>query len=519
MFRQEFGAVRGRSELQNGAVRDRLALQNGAVFTLQFAPAGGGDPFAGLEHAGEMARRDEARGFGDFGDVQLGVPEHVPFGVLHPQVGNPVAERAVAGRLEVLREVGAVGAQRIGQLADGQPRAEVAVGGNPPGEPRRKVAVEGPCLAVRHLVRALRVVRSCGGSLLRGGELLLECLLDPLVEEQVVHVGAVEVDVEGDRRENPQEDVAVGQEGEQPAADAEDDGPPREDGHPADVGADVVGVGVVEEAHGAAVGEDKPSGQPHSVAYEPGGHHRQSRPLCRALGQTQQDDAREEREEHPCREVETQPAARDVEAVEQCGERRTEEPVAEEVGREVHQDGGVDVAQPYLEEEVDRIVGRQEQQRRSHDAPRAEVVREDGLVGGRGQQEVGAEEEHQRQGDAERIFVERKIHAHIGLEAFATKVRNNSIGCLRTGRNSLARMEISPPPKSVRRRLRGCLGGCSASSESTLGRCRSLTLGCRRSLVGANGAAGPAQFPVTRDRRRRFVHRWALLPFGEIPAV
>ena len=368
LFRQEFGAVRGRPELQNATVRGRLALQNGAVFALQFAPVGGGDPLAGLEHAGEMAGRDEARGLGDFGDVQLGVPEHVSFGVLHPQVGNPVAERAVAGRLDVLREVGAVGVQRIGQLADGQPRSEVAVGGNPPGEPRRKVGMEGPGFAVRRVVRALRVFRSCGGLLLRG-ELLLERLLDPLVEEQVVHVGAVEVDVEGHRRENPQEDVAVGQEGEQSAADAEDDGPPREDGHPADVGADVVGVGVVEEAHGAAVGEDKPSGQPHPVAHEPGGHHRQPRPLGRALGQPQQDDAREEREEHPCREVETQPAARDVEAVEQRGECRAEEPVAEEVGREVHQDGGIDVAQPHLEEEVDRVVGRQKQQCTTHDAP------------------------------------------------------------------------------------------------------------------------------------------------------
>ena len=128
-------------------------------------------------------------------------------------------------------------------------------------------------------------------------------------------------------------------------------------------------MGVVEEAHGAAVGEDKPSGQPHPVAHEPGGHHRQPRPLGRALGQPQQDDAREEREEHPCREVETQPAARDVEAVEQRGECRAEEPVAEEVGREIHQDGGIDVAQPHLEEEVDRVVGRQKQQCTTHDAP------------------------------------------------------------------------------------------------------------------------------------------------------
>lgn len=106
---------------------------------------------------------------------------------------------------------------------------------------------------------------------------------------------------------------------------------------------------------------------------------------------------------------------RDVEAVEQRGERRTEEPVAEEIGREVHQYGGMDVAEPQLEEEVDRVVGGQKQQRAAHDAPRTEVVREDGLAGGRSQQEIDAEEEHQRQGDAERIFVERMVHARIGL--------------------------------------------------------------------------------------------------------
>ena len=51
----------------------------------------------------------------------------------------------------------------------------------------------------------------------------------------------------------------------------------------------------------------------------------------------------------------------------------------------------MDVAEPQLEEEVDRIVG------------------------GQKQQEIDAEEEHQRQGDAERIFVERMVHARIGL--------------------------------------------------------------------------------------------------------
>lgn len=60
----------------------------------------------------------------------------------------------------------------------------------------------------------------------------------------------------------------------------------------------------------------------------------------------------------------------------------------------------MNVAEPYLEEEVYGVVCRQEQQGTAHDAPRAEVVCEDGLVGGRSQQEVDPEEDHQRQGDA-----------------------------------------------------------------------------------------------------------------------
>ena len=75
----------------------------------------------------------------------------------------------------------------------------------------------------------------------------------------------------------------------------------------------------------------------------------------------------------------------------------------------------MNVAEPDFEEEVHRIVGGQEQQGTAHDAPRSEVVSEDRLVGSPGQEEVEAEEDHQRQGDAERIFVEQKVHVSIML--------------------------------------------------------------------------------------------------------
>ena len=185
--------------------------------------------------------------------------------------------------------------QFIGQLADGQSRLEVASGSDPSGEPCGDIGMDGSCFVARQPLFRFDHV----GRLLLGGHLLLEGLLDLLVEEQIVHVGAVEVDVEGHRRENPQEDIAVGQEGQHAAAHAEDDGPVGEDREPADVGGDVVRVGVVEKTYGTAVGADKSTGQPQSVAHEPDGHEGESRHLGRALGQSQQDDAREEGEESP----------------------------------------------------------------------------------------------------------------------------------------------------------------------------------------------------------------------------
>ena len=61
--------------------------------------------------------------------------------------------------------------------------------------------------------------------------------------------------------------------------------------------------------------------------------------------------------------------------------------------------------QANLDEEVHGIVGGEQQQRASHDAARAEIVVEDGLVGRSGKQKVCPEEDHQRQGRPERIFI------------------------------------------------------------------------------------------------------------------
>lgn len=64
-----------------------------------------------------------------------------------------------------------------------------------------------------------------------------------------------------------------------------------------------------------------------------------------------------------------QSTACDVEAVEQRGEGRTEKPVAQKIGREVHQYGGIDILKPYAVKEMYRIVGGEQQHGYAHDAP------------------------------------------------------------------------------------------------------------------------------------------------------
>jgi len=54
--------------------------------------------------------------------------------------------------------------------------------------------------------------------------------------------------------------------------------------------------------------------------------------------------------------VRPQPPTRDVEAVEQGGKRRTEKPVAQEIGGEIHQYGRIDILEPDSEEKVYRVV-------------------------------------------------------------------------------------------------------------------------------------------------------------------
>ena len=294
---------------------------------VDLAPSGGCASLLVSKDLGEVALRKEARRFGNIADGQFGLFRQHSFGVLRPEVGDPLAERRVADVLEVTGQVGTVGSQCLGHFFDGQAVAGVAGGSFPLFQ-----ALGDGGVVQGEVVRRVGIVRPRGGLVggIVGGQLGLQDALHLFVEEQVVQVRPIEVDVEGNGREDPQDDVAVRQEREQPATHTEDDGPPREDGHPADVGTDVVGMGVVEETDRPVVGQDEPARQPDAVGDKPQGQCQQSRLLERAFGQHQQHHARQNGEHGPQQQVDSQSPTCDVETVELCGQSRTEEPVGQE---------------------------------------------------------------------------------------------------------------------------------------------------------------------------------------------
>ena len=63
-----------------------------------------------------------------------------------------------------------------------------------------------------------------------------------------------------------------------------------------------------------------------------------------------------------------------------------------------------------LEEEMHRIIGGKQQQGSAHNSPGTQVVPENRLVGSSGQDEVGPEEEHQRQCHTKRIPINQMTH-------------------------------------------------------------------------------------------------------------
>ena len=239
--------------------------------------------------------------------------EHA-LGVFQTQHRDPFPERGVVSRLDVIGQIGPVGPEFLGQLLDGESRLCESVPVEPECEFRRNGEVPD-----RRGILAVGEIRI--GLAFHFG---FEDALHLFVEEQVVHVRAEEVDVEGDRGEDPQKDVAFRQEGQHSAPDAVDDGPVGEDREPADIGGDVVRVEVVDYAHGLPVGAYEPPGEAEGVDEEPDGHDQQSDELGDSGGHQEQHDGRHAREEQPSEDVPQEAVPAEVVPVEQRSQGRAE---------------------------------------------------------------------------------------------------------------------------------------------------------------------------------------------------
>ena len=167
----------------------------------------------------------------------------------------------------------------------------------------------------------------------------------------------VEINVKGHGRKNPDEHPLIGQEGKQSAAYTEYDSPPSKDGHPFDIRPDVIRMRVIENAYRLVISQQQPADKEKSISNQPCRHDCQSDFLHCSIRQQEQYHPGEDGKQYPHAEVSPQPLPRDIEAVKQRGKRRTEQPVAQEIGGQVHQYGGIDIHETDTEKEMYRIVG------------------------------------------------------------------------------------------------------------------------------------------------------------------
>ena len=232
-----------------------------------------------------------------------------------------------------------------------------------------------------------------------GNYLALHDTFHLFVKQQVVLVAAEKVDVEWDGREYPNEHPLIGQEGKQSTAYPEYNSPPGKDGHPFDVRPDVVRMRVIENADCLVISQQQPADKEKPVANQPYRHDSQSDFLHSPARQQKQYHAGEDGEQQPHTEVSLQPPPRDIETVEQRSECRTEQPVAQEIGGQVHQYGSIDIHEPNSEEKMYRIVCGEQQQCDAHNPPGTQVILENNFLRCLGKEKIKAEEQHQRQSD------------------------------------------------------------------------------------------------------------------------
>lgn len=195
---------------------------------------------------------------------------------------------------------------------------------------------------------------------------LYKGVLHLLIEQDVVLVAAIEIDVERYGRENPQEHIFVGQESEQGAAHTETYRPISKYGEPAYVGPDVVGVRVFEHPDGPVIGAEQTCREEQAIDSQPGSEGYGSPRLNGRTVRILRQSIAQHRKDHPHRPMLRNQLLRDVTVVEQGHHSRTEQPVTEKVGRQVHQYSGIQVPQSDGTEEVYRIIGSQDEQGRTH---------------------------------------------------------------------------------------------------------------------------------------------------------
>ena len=119
--------VCGGLELSHGLLEnvicDGVVLQGVVAHnSFAFAPAGRRAALFIAECFGEMAQRPKARRFGDFKHFLLRTLFHAALGKFDTQVGNPVAEIDMVNSVDVLGEIGAVGAKLVRQIFESQTR-------------------------------------------------------------------------------------------------------------------------------------------------------------------------------------------------------------------------------------------------------------------------------------------------------------------------------------------------------------------------------------------------------------
>ena len=168
---------------------------------------------------------------------------------------------------------------------------------------------------------------------------------------------------------------------------------------------------VIENADRLVISQQQPADKEKPVANQPYRHDSQSDFLHSPARQQKQYHAGKDGEQQPHTEVSLQPPPRDIETVEQRGECRTEQPVAQEIGGQIHQYGGIDIHESDTEKEMRRIVGCKQQHRCPHNPPGTQVIIENDFLRRLGKKKIKAEEQHQRQGDTKRVTVYRIIHA------------------------------------------------------------------------------------------------------------